>query len=109
MGGNLEAAKREGLNILRLQLFVYCFMGFLAGIASIIQALLAQTVAPTAIMGRELEVIAATSHQGQLSFEGIGTWAMNTKQLVLLFADGTEVKFNMSFLGEKALNLEMFL
>jgi simple sugar transport system permease protein len=59
MGGNIEAAKRSGLNILQLQMFVYCFMGLLAGIASIIQALLAQTVAPNAIMGRELEVIAA--------------------------------------------------
>ena len=73
MGGNLEAAKREGLNIFRLQLFVYCFMGLLAGIASIIQALLAQTVAPTAIMGRELEVIAAVVLGGASLAGGSGS------------------------------------
>jgi simple sugar transport system permease protein len=73
MGGNLEAAKRSGLNIFRLQFFVYCFMGLLAGIASIIQALLAQTVAPNAIMGRELEVIAAVVLGGASLAGGSGS------------------------------------
>ena len=73
MGGNKEAAKRAGLNILTLQLFVYCFMGLLAGLASIIQALLAQTVAPNAIMGRELEVIAAVVLGGASLAGGSGS------------------------------------
>jgi simple sugar transport system permease protein len=73
MGGNMEAAKRSGLNVLQLQMFVYCFMGFLAGIASIIQALLAQTVAPNAIMGRELEVIAAVVLGGASLAGGTGS------------------------------------
>jgi simple sugar transport system permease protein len=73
LGGNVDAAKRSGLNIFRLQLFVYCFMGFLAGVASIVQALLAQTVAPNAIMGRELEVIAAVVLGGASLAGGAGT------------------------------------
>lgn len=73
MGGNIEAAKRSGLNILFLQFFVYCYMGFLAGLASIIQALLAQTVAPNAIMGRELEVIAAVVLGGASLAGGTGS------------------------------------
>jgi simple sugar transport system permease protein len=73
LGGNTDAARRSGLNIFRLQLFVYCFMGFLAGVASIIQALLAQTVAPNAIMGRELEVIAAVVLGGASLAGGTGT------------------------------------
>jgi simple sugar transport system permease protein len=73
MGGNREAAKRSGLNILQLQMFVYCFMGFFAGIASIIQALLAQTVAPNAIMGRELEIIAAVVLGGASLAGGSGS------------------------------------
>ncbi len=73
MGGNIEAAKRSGLNILQLQMFVYCFMGFFAGIASIIQALLAQTVAPNAIMGRELEIIAAVVLGGASLAGGSGS------------------------------------
>ena len=75
MGGNIEAAKRAGLNILSLQFFVYCFMGFLAGLASIIQALLTQTVAPNAIMGRELEVIAAVVLGGASLAGGSGSLA----------------------------------
>jgi len=73
LGGNTEAAKRSGLNVFKLQMFVYCFMGFLAGIASIIQALLAQTVAPNAIMGRELEVIAAVVLGGASLAGGSGS------------------------------------
>ena len=73
MGSNIEAAKRVGINIFGLQLFVYSFMGFLSGLASIIQALLAQTVAPNAIMGRELDVIAAVVLGGASLFGGEGT------------------------------------
>jgi simple sugar transport system permease protein len=73
MGGNIEAAKRSGLNVLQLQMFVYCFMGLFAGIASIIQALLAQTVAPNAIMGRELEIIAAVVLGGASLAGGSGS------------------------------------
>ena len=73
MGGNTEAAKRSGLNVFQIQMFVYCFMGFLAGVASIIQALLAQTVAPNAIMGRELEVIAAVVLGGASLAGGSGS------------------------------------
>jgi simple sugar transport system permease protein len=73
MGGNIVAAKRSGLNILQLQMFVYCFMGLFAGIASIIQALLAQTVAPNAIMGRELEIIAAVVLGGASLAGGSGS------------------------------------
>mgnify|MGYP005835564469 CR=1 FL=1 len=73
MGGNIEAAKRSGFNILSLHFFVYCFMGLLAGIASIVQALLAQTVAPNAIMGRELSVIAAVVLGGASLAGGIGS------------------------------------
>ena len=75
MGGNIEAAKRAGINILFLQFFVYCFMGFLAGLASIIQALLTQTVAPNAIMGRELDVIAAVVLGGASLAGGSGSLA----------------------------------
>ena len=46
MGGNMDAAKRMGFNLLKLHVFVYCYMGFLAGIAGLVQAQLVQTVAP---------------------------------------------------------------
>ena len=35
IGGSIEAAKRAGFNILFIQLFIYAFIGFTAGLASI--------------------------------------------------------------------------
>jgi len=73
MGGNLEAAKRMGFNILKLHVFVYCYLGLLAGIAAIVQAHIVQTVAPNAIVGRELEVVAAVVLGGASLAGGRGT------------------------------------
>lgn len=73
LGGNRDAARRSGVNVLGLNLFVYGFMGLLSGIASIIHALLAMTVAPNAIMGRELDVIAAVVLGGASISGGYGT------------------------------------
>ncbi|MGQ9615465.1 MAG: ABC transporter permease [Spirochaetota bacterium] len=73
MGGNLEAARRAGFNIFRLHLFVYCFMGALAGIASFVHAELNQIIQPNAIVGRELDVLAAPILGGASVFGGAGT------------------------------------
>jgi simple sugar transport system permease protein len=73
MGGNPEAAKRMGFNLLRLHLFVYCYMGLLAGTAGLVQAQLVQTVAPNSIVGRELEVVAAVVLGGASLAGGAGT------------------------------------
>jgi len=73
MGGNLEAARRVGFNILQLHVFVYCYLGLLAGIAAIVQAHIVQTVAPNAIVGRELEVVAAVVLGGASLAGGRGT------------------------------------
>jgi simple sugar transport system permease protein len=73
MGGNPEAAKRMGFNLLGLHLFVYCYMGFLAGIAGLVQAQLVQTVAPNSMVGRELEVVAAVVLGGASLAGGAGT------------------------------------
>jgi len=73
LGGNREAARRAGFNILRLHLFVYCFMGALAGIASFVHAELNQIIQPNAIVGRELDVLAAPILGGASVFGGAGT------------------------------------
>lgn len=72
-GGNQEAAKRVGISIFKTQLFVYCFMGFLAGLASTVQANMMLTVAPNALMGRELEVLAAVVLGGASLAGGTGS------------------------------------
>lgn len=73
MGGSPASAERAGFNIFRLQMFVYSFMGLLAGIAGVILALLVQTVAPNSIVGKELDVIAAVVLGGASLFGGVGT------------------------------------
>ena len=73
MGGNIASAKRAGFNLLRLHLFVYSFMGLMAGFASVIQALLVQTVAPNSLVGKELDVLAAVVLGGASLTGGTGS------------------------------------
>jgi simple sugar transport system permease protein len=73
MGGNPISARRVGMNILSLQMFVYCFMGVLSGMAAVIHALLVQNVAPNALVGKELDVIAAVVLGGASLAGGAGT------------------------------------
>jgi simple sugar transport system permease protein len=73
VGGSRVSAQRVGLNILRTQYFVYCFMGFLSGIAAVVHALLVMNVAPNALVGKELDVIAAVVLGGANLAGGAGT------------------------------------
>lgn len=73
LGGNPEAAKRMGFNLLGLRLFVFGYMGFLAAVGAVVQAQVMQTVAPNSIVGRELEVLAAVVLGGANLSGGAGT------------------------------------
>ena len=73
LGGNPVSAQRVGFSILRLQLFVYSFMGWLAGIAGVVLTLLVQSVAPNSIVGKELDVLAAVILGGASLMGGVGT------------------------------------
>lgn len=73
LGGNLEAARRSGLNVFRLRIFSYSFLGLLAGLAGMVQALDTQTVAPNALVGREFDVVAAVVLGGANIFGGAGS------------------------------------
>jgi simple sugar transport system permease protein len=73
MGGNTDAAQRLGFHIFGLNILVYCYMGVMAGIASLIQAQLAQSVAPTVLVGKELDVVAAVVLGGASLMGGVGT------------------------------------
>ena len=73
LGGNPVSAQRVGFSVLRLQLFVYSFMGWLAGIAGVVLTLLVQSVAPNSIVGKELDVLAAVILGGASLMGGVGT------------------------------------
>ncbi|WP_158151034.1 ABC transporter permease, partial [Pantoea ananatis] len=72
-GGNPDAAQRVGFNVFKLNMLVYGYMGALAGLASLVQAQLAQSVSPTALVGRELDVVAAVVIGGASLTGGKGT------------------------------------
>ncbi|MHC1771739.1 MAG: ABC transporter permease [Flexilinea sp.] len=73
MGSNPVSAQRAGFNLMGLHLFVYGFMGFMAGFGSVMQALLVQTVAPNSLVGKEMDVIAAVVLGGASLTGGTGS------------------------------------
>lgn len=73
LGSNKDAAQRVGIKVFRLNLLVYGYMGLIAGMASLIQAQDAQSVSPNALVGRELDVLAAVVLGGASLTGGVGT------------------------------------
>jgi simple sugar transport system permease protein len=73
IGGNIESARRNGVNILMVQLFIYCFAGAIAGIGSVVQCYLIQNVAPNSLVGNEMDVIAMIVLGGVTLSGGKGT------------------------------------
>ncbi len=73
LGGNPDAASRVGIRILRLQLLVYGYLGFLAGLAGFVQAHRVHQVVPTAMFGTELSVLAVAILGGASLVGGLGS------------------------------------
>ncbi len=59
LGGNREAAVRAGFDISLIEHEIYCLAGVLAAIAGVTHVALFRNANPAALMGAELEVIAA--------------------------------------------------
>lgn len=73
LGGNPEAARRLGIGLFSLQLFTYSYAGVLAGVGGFIYGAAAQFIQPNALVGRELDVIAAAILGGASIFGGKGS------------------------------------
>lgn len=73
IGGNTEAARLAGVNVLGVIVFVYAMTGMLVGLAAVIQLGQSGTVQPNAGLGLELQVIAATVIGGTSILGGKGT------------------------------------
>ncbi len=58
-GDNPEGARREGISVGAMQFIAFCWMGLMAGIAGLMQVNFVKEVVPNALIGRELEVLAA--------------------------------------------------
>jgi simple sugar transport system permease protein len=84
LGGNPEAAKRMGCNVAGLQCFVYGYSGLMGAFAGIVQAHRVEEVVPNALMGRELDVLAAVVLGGASLSGGVGTVSGTILGIVLL-------------------------
>lgn len=58
VGGNMEAAKRCGVSVLMVHLFVYGFAGAVAGVGALIKCYLSQQASIEALYGDEMDVLA---------------------------------------------------
>jgi simple sugar transport system permease protein len=73
MGGNPEAARRLGIDIAKMHFLAYGFLGFMAGLAGLVQAHRVGQSVPNAMVGQELNVVAAAVLGGASLNGGIGT------------------------------------
>ncbi len=58
-GDNPEAARREGISVAAMTFIAFGWMGLMAGIAGLMQVNFVKEVVPSALLGRELDVLAA--------------------------------------------------
>jgi simple sugar transport system permease protein len=72
-GDHPEGAKRLGINIAAMHFIAFGWLGLMAGIAGLVQVHYAQEVVPNALIGRELDVLAAVVLGGARLGGGRGT------------------------------------
>jgi simple sugar transport system permease protein len=106
LGSNAESASRIGMSLLKIQLFVYMYVGALAGVAGIVYFSNLSYINPAALIGTELAVIAAVVIGGAKLTGGEGTilgtllgvilWQLFQNTLVHL---GFDSSFNDLFFG----------
>ncbi len=73
VGGNEEASRLAGINVNRVKMFVYTMSGFLSSVSGIILLSRLVSAQPTAGLGQELPVIAASIIGGTSLIGGEGT------------------------------------
>lgn len=73
IGGDANAARIAGFNVVRLQFIVYMFSGVMAGIAGMIYCVLNKAANPLNLMGSEMMIIAAVVVGGTRMSGGHGT------------------------------------
>jgi simple sugar transport system permease protein len=73
IGGDAEAARRVGIRVVRTQIWLYTLVGALAAIGGMVYVVLGKNANPQAIVGTELDIIAAVVLGGASIFGGRGS------------------------------------
>lgn len=95
IGGDKNAARIAGFNVIRIQFIIYMTCGFFAGIGGLTYTILMRQASPQSLMGSEMMVIAAVVVGGTRITGGHGT-VIGTILGVLLIAI---VQNNLIMLG----------
>ncbi len=106
LGNSESAAQRIGIKPFRVRLFVYAYMGALAGIAGIVYVSQVKCMYPNALVGDELSVIAAaviggtklSGGQGKLLGAFLGVMIVHLLNNTLIFL-GLTSSWNDLFIG----------
>lgn len=73
IGGDIEAARRVGIKVVRTQVLLYVLVGALAAFGGVIYVILGRNANPQALVGTELDIIAAVVLGGASIFGGRGS------------------------------------
>lgn len=106
LGNSESAAQRIGIDPFKVRLFVYAYMGALAGIAGIVYVSQVKCMYPNALVGDELSVIAAaviggtklSGGQGKLLGAFLGVLIVHLLNNTLIFL-GLSSSWNNFFIG----------
>lgn len=73
IGGDIEAARRVGIRVVRTQVWLYVLVGALAAFAGMLHVTLGRNANPQSLVGTELDIIAAVVLGGASIFGGRGS------------------------------------
>lgn len=73
LGGDIEAARRVGIKVVRTQVLLYALVGGLAAVGGVIFVILGKNANPQTLVGTELDIIAAVVLGGASIFGGRGS------------------------------------
>jgi D-xylose transport system permease protein len=86
VGGNPEAARLSGINVMRYKLMAFVFCSGAAGVAGILFASRLRSINPAGLQGAELTVIAAAILGGTSLFGGAGSVVKTLAGALLLYS-----------------------
>jgi simple sugar transport system permease protein len=73
IGGDVEAARRAGIRVVRTQVAVYVIVGAMAAAGGMIYVIMGRSASPQLLVGSELDIIAAVVLGGASIFGGRGS------------------------------------
>lgn len=84
IGGDVEAARRAGIRVVRTQMVVYIIAGTMAAVGGMIYVIMERSASPQILVGSELDIIAAVVLGGASIFGGRGSVLGTTLGVLLV-------------------------